>query len=87
MDKARDLILVIAKALVDTPEQVSVKVRNMGNTVVFELTVPKEDIGKVIGKQGKIADAVRSLLSVRGGKAGKNLELEIIDQKWPHAFH
>lgn len=86
MDKARDLIMVIAKALVDNPDEVSVNVRSRENTVMFELTVAKEDIGKIIGRQGKIADAVRALLSVRGGKARKNLVLEINDQKWPHAF-
>ncbi len=64
MEKARDLIMVIAKALVQYPEQVSINVRSLEKTVFFELKTAKSDIGK----QGRTADAIRILRGARGGK-------------------
>lgn len=85
MERARELILAIAKALVDAPEQVSVDMIDRPTVVVFELAVPKSEVGKIIGKQGAIAAAIRTLLGVRGGVARRRLELEIRDQQWPRA--
>jgi predicted RNA-binding protein YlqC (UPF0109 family) len=51
----KDLIIIIAKELVDNPEQVSINYVDYGNTVLYELTVAKNDIGKVIGKKGRTA--------------------------------
>ena len=75
----KDLILIIARSLVDYPEQVSVNEIDSGNMVVLELTVSKGDIGKVIGKKGRTADAIRTLLGAVAGKTHKRMMLEIID--------
>jgi predicted RNA-binding protein YlqC (UPF0109 family) len=76
----KDLILIIAQALVDYPEQVSVNKIESNNTVIIELTVAKSDIGKVLGKKGRTANAIRSILNAMAGKTRKRLMLEIVDQ-------
>jgi len=76
----KDLIIRIAQALVDNPEKVSIKEVDDGNTVVYELTVAKSDIGKIIGKQSRTADAIRSILNSVAGKARKKFLLEIVDE-------
>ena len=73
------LIEQIAKSLVDRPEEVSVGEVEGERTVVFELSVAKSDIGKVIGKQGNTALAMRTILSAAGTKLGKRYVLEILD--------
>ncbi len=73
----KDLITRIAKALVDHPEEVSVRLVESENTVIFELTVSKSDIGKIIGKHGRNVDAIRTLIGAVGGKSRKRLMLEI----------
>lgn len=78
-EQVRELVLKIAQALVDYPEQVSVNEIDSGNMVVLELTVSKGDIGKVIGKKGRTADAIRTLLGAVAGKTHKRMMLEIID--------
>lgn len=75
----RDLILYIAKALVDNPEQVSVKEVEGNQTSVLELKVAKEDLGKVIGKQGRTARSMRTILSAASAKIKKRTVLEIIE--------
>ena len=75
----RDLIHYIAKALVDHPEQVSVKEVEGNQTSVLELKVAKEDLGKVIGKQGRTARAMRTVLSAASAKIKKRSVLEIIE--------
>jgi predicted RNA-binding protein YlqC (UPF0109 family) len=75
----RDLIFYIAKALVDEPEQVSVEEVEGNQTSVLELKVAKEDLGKVIGKQGRTARAMRTILSAASGKIKKRTVLEIIE--------
>ncbi len=75
----KDLILVIAKALVDKPEDV-VLTEIVGEvTTVFELRVAKEDLGKIIGKQGKTARAMRTILNATATKLKKRVVLEIIE--------
>ena len=75
----KDLIKYIAQALVDYPEQVSVT-EVMGNqTSVLELKVAKEDLGKIIGKQGRTARAMRTILSAASAKVKKRTVLEIIE--------
>ena len=78
MDQVKDLILIIARALVDHPEQVSVREIESGNTVIYELLVSTDDIGRVIGKRGRTVNAIRTLLSATSGKARKRYMLEII---------
>ena len=79
MEQVRDLILTIAQSLVDHPEEVSVNVIGGENSVMFELKVSKSDLGKVIGKQGRTADAIRSILNAMAGKTRKRLTLEIVE--------
>ena len=64
----KELVEVIAKALVDHPEEVSVNEKNEGRTIVLELHVAEGDMGKVIGKQGRIAKAIRSVVKAAAAK-------------------
>jgi predicted RNA-binding protein YlqC (UPF0109 family) len=75
----KDLIISIAKALVDHPEQVEVLEVEGEQILVLELKVAKEDIGKIIGKQGRTALAIRTILSAASGKTKKRTVLEIIE--------
>ncbi|MCA1795248.1 MAG: KH domain-containing protein [Desulfotignum sp.] len=75
----KELIEYIAKALVDNPEQVEVSEVVGDQTSVLELKVAKEDLGKVIGKQGRSARAMRTILSAASTKLKKRTVLEIIE--------
>ena len=75
----KELIKFIAQALVDYPDQVSVKEIEGEQTSVIELKVAKEDLGKVIGKQGSTARAMRTILSAASTKIRKRSVLEIIE--------
>jgi len=75
----KELIEFIAKALVDKPEQVVVHEIEGEQTSVIELKVAKEDLGKVIGKQGRTARAMRTILSAASTKLNKRSVLEIIE--------
>ena len=75
----KDLLVQIAKALVDKPEQVQVNEIVSVQTIVLELKVDKSDMGKVIGKQGKTAHAIRTLLNAASGGTGKRYVLEIVE--------
>ena len=70
---------MIARALVDNPDAVVVNELEGNHMSVLELKVAKEDVGKVIGKQGRTAQAMRTILSSVSGKAGKRIVLEIMD--------
>ncbi len=75
----KNLIEQIAKALVDKPEEVSVNEVEGERTTVYELRVAQTDLGKVIGKQGKTARAMRTILGATGTKVGKRCVLEILE--------
>ena len=75
----KDLINYIAQALVDHPEQVSVNEVEGNQTSVLELKVAKDDIGTVIGKQGRTARAMRTILSAASAKIKKRTVLEIVE--------
>jgi predicted RNA-binding protein YlqC (UPF0109 family) len=75
----KDLIDYIAQALVDNPDQVKVTEVEGNQTTVLELKVAKEDIGKVIGKQGRTARAMRTILSAASAKIKKRSVLEIVE--------
>jgi predicted RNA-binding protein YlqC (UPF0109 family) len=75
----QDLIKYIAQALVDHPEQVTVRILEGNQTSVLELKVAKEDVGKVIGKQGRTAQSMRTLLNAVSSKLNKRFVLEIIE--------
>lgn len=72
------LVGVIAKALVDHPEDVSVRTLEKDRLVVYELTVHPEDVGKVIGKQGRIAKALRTVVTSAAVKMDKRVTVDII---------
>ena len=73
------LIEYIAKSLVDNPEEVQVSEVEREQTTVLELKVAKEDLGKVIGKQGRTARAMRTILSAASNKRKKRTVLEILE--------
>jgi len=75
----KDLITKIAQALVDQPEHVLVVEIEGTHSSILELSVAKSDIGKVIGKQGRTAQAIRTVLSAASGKSRKHYRLEIVD--------
>ena len=75
----KELVSFIATSLVDQPDAVDVSEVEKDDMVVLELRVAKEDLGKVIGKQGRTARAIRSLLSAAAGKNNRKARLEILD--------
>jgi len=75
----KNLLIKIAQSLVDEPEQVQVDEVVSSQTIILELRVAKADMGKVIGKQGKTANAIRTLLNAVAGKVKKRYMLEIVD--------
>ncbi|MBP3338886.1 MAG: KH domain-containing protein [Lachnospiraceae bacterium] len=74
----RELVEIIAKALVDSPEEVVVTEREDGNALIIELKVAKNDMGKVIGKQGRIAKAIRSVVKAASTKEDKKVIVDIL---------
>ncbi len=75
----KDLVEYIVKSLVDDPSAVSVNVIEGEKSTILELRVAPEDIGKVIGKHGRIAKAIRTVLQAATAKGGKRTVLEILD--------
>ena len=73
----KELVEVIAKALVDHPEEVTVTETEKDNATVVELRVSPTDMGKVIGKQGRIAKAVRTLMRAAANRSGEKIMVEI----------
>ncbi|MBO2942753.1 KH domain-containing protein [Paenibacillus sp. F411] len=73
-----ELVRVIAKALVDHPEDVAVTAVDKGNLVVYELSVHPDDVGKVIGKQGRIAKSLRTVVASAAVKIDKRVTVDII---------
>lgn len=74
----KELVEVIAKALVDHPDEVSVNEKKEGRTTVLELHVADGDMGKVIGKQGRIAKAIRSVVKSAAAKEDKRVVVDIV---------
>ncbi|MEE2987680.1 MAG: KH domain-containing protein [Nitrospinota bacterium] len=75
----KELIVLIAKSLVDKPDEVDLQEVTGERTTVFELRVAKDDLGKIIGKQGKTARAIRTILNATATKLKKRAVLEIIE--------
>ena len=75
----RNLIQNIAQALVGHPEEVHVAELNGGKTAIFELTVAKEDRGRIIGKQGQTIKSLRTILSAASSKHNRKIVLEIVE--------
>jgi|TARA_Y100001970_G_C14121123_1_gene796351 hypothetical protein len=73
----KDFVNYIAKSLVDNPDEVEVEEEVVGNRLIIHLTVSDDDKGKVIGRNGMIANSIRSLLDIAGKKAGVRVSLSI----------
>jgi len=76
----KELVEVIAKSLVDSPEEVMVTEKETGKAIVVELKVAASDMGKVIGKQGRIAKAIRSVVKAAASKDDKKVIVDIIQE-------
>ncbi len=75
----KELIEYIAKSLVEHPEEVQVRETGGGSRVRIELSVAKDDMGRVIGKGGKVANSIRTLLRVAAEKEGKQATLDVVE--------
>lgn len=75
----KDLVEYMVKSLVDHPDQVQINEIEGEKSTILELRVTKEDIGKVIGKHGRIARAIRTIINASATKSGKRVVLEILD--------
>ena len=73
----KELVETIAKALVDSPDEVVVTEKETDKTIVLELKVATDDVGKIIGKQGKIAKAIRSVVKAASSKCDKKVIVDI----------
>ncbi len=74
----KDVIRIIVQALVDHPDEVEVEERSGSQTSVFELKVAKEDLGRVIGREGRIAQSLRTILNAAFTRVNKRVVLEIV---------
>ena len=74
----KELVEIVAKALVDNPDEVVVTEKNEGRNTVIELHVAASDMGKVIGKQGRIAKAIRAVVKAASSKDNKRVDVEIV---------
>lgn len=75
----KELVEYIAKSLVEDPSQVNVVVTEEGEHIRIELTVAKEDMGRIIGKGGRVANSIRTLLRVAAAREGKRASLDVIE--------
>ena len=78
MSKVKDLIEYVVKALADKPEAVSLSEIEGETSIVLELRVDQEDMGRMIGREGRTINAMRSIARVLGAKMGKKVTLEIV---------
>lgn len=75
----KNRLVQTVKALVETPEQVQINEIESAQWIILELSVAKNDVGKIIGKQGKVVHAIRALVNATFGKSGKRIVLGIVD--------
>ncbi len=75
----KKVLETIAKNIVDNPKEVRVKEKEDGQAVILELSVADEDMGKVIGKRGRVAKAIRTIITASAIKANKKVTVEIVD--------
>ena len=74
-----EMLKFLVKELVSNPDQIEVNSREEGNTTILELKVAQEDMGKVIGRQGKIAKSIRTLMKAYGAKNNQKINVDILD--------
>jgi hypothetical protein len=77
----KELVEYISRSIVDDPDQLWVTQERMGNKVRIELQVSKEDMGRVIGKGGRVANSIRVLLRVAAAREGKQVSLDVVEPK------
>ncbi|HEV8516200.1 MAG TPA: KH domain-containing protein [Candidatus Limnocylindrales bacterium] len=75
---AADLVTFVARSLVDDPDSVQVEVHERPEETIIELHVAEDDMGKVIGRNGGVAKALRTLLKVMGAREGRSISLDIV---------
>lgn len=75
----KELIEYIAKSLVEHPEEVVVQEYGSGNRIRLELSVSKDDMGRIIGKSGRVANSIRTLLRVAAEREGKQVTLDVVE--------
>ncbi|NTX62354.1 KH domain-containing protein [Myxococcus sp. CA051A] len=75
------LLTYLARALVDQPDQVGLRISEVDGTRLYELKVAPEDVGKVIGRDGRTVNALRTLLNAAAQKSGQKVRLEILDDR------
>jgi len=80
-ENLQGLVEFVAQSLVDQPDQVNVNKMQRGNTVQLELHVAKPDMGRVIGKDGRVANSIRTLLKVAAARDGSRVNLDIVDPR------
>ncbi len=78
-ENLQGLVEFIAQSLVDQPTEVNVEKRQNGNTVYLNLYVTKEDMGRVIGRSGRVANSIRTLLKVAAAREGSRTKLDIVE--------
>jgi predicted RNA-binding protein YlqC (UPF0109 family) len=76
-DRLRELLTRIVKGLVDNPDQVEISANTGATTLVFEIAVIKQDMGKIIGKRGNTIGAIRTIMMSAAGKIGKRVYVEV----------
>ncbi len=77
----KDLVAYLAKSLVNSPEQVEVSEIQGETAAILELRVAKEDLGRIIGKQGRTAKSIRTLLNAAASRTNRKVVLEIVEEK------
>jgi predicted RNA-binding protein YlqC (UPF0109 family) len=80
MEQMEELVRFIAKNLVDTPDEVTVESREDGDTIVISLSVAPDDMGKVIGRQGRIAKAIRTVVKAASVREDKKYMVDIVEK-------
>lgn len=75
----RDLVECIAKAMVEAPDQIEVRAQELTNSIALELRTGPNDMGRVIGKSGRVANAMRTLVQAAATRQGKRVKLEIVE--------
>jgi hypothetical protein len=78
-ENLQGLVEFVAQSLVDQPTEVNVETRPRGNTIYLDLHVAKADMGRVIGKSGRVANALRTLLKVAAARDGNRMKLDIVE--------
>lgn len=77
----KELVELLVKALVDNQEAIDIKETSGESVIIIEISVAPDDVGKVIGKEGRIANAIRTVVKAAGAKQGKKVNVEIITNK------